>query len=177
MQGHDRFERRSLRDVLVAQSVLTNELADDLMSSARENNEPFGVVLVESGHMTSWDLAKTVATDYHLPMLPLAGFRFEKELADGVSPAVLYQYLLVPVGRFGKTWSFAVVEPPTRECLKALEESCGTSLFFFVAEVPEVQRLLREHIKVVDTSADQGWKDIFDVADKSILEGLPEDGN
>ena len=171
MKGHDRFERRSLRDVLVAQGTLTEELADDLMSSARENNEAFGAVLVESGHLTSWDLAKAVATHYQLPMIPLAGFQFDRDLVEGVSPAVLYQHLVVPVGRFGRTWSFAVVEPPTRECLSSLEESCGASMFFFVAEVNEVQRLLREHVKVVDIE-DKGWQEIFDVGDKSVLEGL-----
>ena len=80
MDAHDRFERRSLRDVLVAQGVLAEEVADELMTSARETNEPFGAVVLDAGHLTAWDLAKTVAAHYNLPCIPLTGFTFDKSL-------------------------------------------------------------------------------------------------
>jgi MshEN domain len=172
MDPHHRFHRRSLRDVLIAQGVLTSEVADELVTAARESHEPFGAVVVEAGRISSWDLAKVVAAHYQMPVLPLAGFQWDRDLMDGVSPATLYQYQVVPVGRFGTVWSFAVVEPPSRDCLDALREECGNSLFFFVSEAPEVQRLLRENVKVVDVSTDQSWKSIFDTADQNVLEGL-----
>lgn len=168
MDSHNRFERRSLRDVLVDQSVLTEELADELMNSAREENEVFGAVVVESGHMTAWDLAKTVAVQYSMPHIPLSGFRYDGALAENVPASTLHQYQVVPVGRFGRARSFAVVEPPTRACITALSEACECSIFFFVAECTEVKRLLMEHVKVVDTSKDSSWQDIFDVANDSI---------
>jgi type IV pilus assembly protein PilB len=172
MKAHSRFEKRSLRDVLVTQGVLTNELADELMSSARESNEPFALAVVGSGHMSAWDLAKAVAQHYQLPMIPLTGFTFDKDLVEGISPAVLYQYHVLPVGRFGRVWSFAVIEPPTRDCLQTLEEACGHHLFFFVADTGEVQRLLRAHVKVVDVAGDKTWEALFDSADQSVLDGL-----
>ncbi|MHC5009658.1 MAG: GspE/PulE/PilB domain-containing protein [Planctomycetota bacterium] len=174
MQAHSRFQRRSLRDVLVAQGVLTSEIADELMTSSRDSNEPFGVVVVDSGYLTAWDLAKVVSTQFQMPALPLGGFVYDRELADGISPAVLYQYQMVPVGRFGDAWSFAVVEPPTRDCLEALREVCGNKIFFFVAEVHEVQKILRDNVKVVDVASDKAWESIFDVADQTILERTPE---
>jgi hypothetical protein len=119
--------------------------------------------------MTAWDLAKTVAMHYQLPYIPLAGFQYDKELADGLPPATLYQYQVVPVGRFGEVRSFAVVEPPCRDCINTLKDHCGNSLFFFVGEVPEVQRILRENVKVVDTKADTSWQSIFDAADQSVV--------
>jgi len=173
MDVHNRFERRSLRDVLIAQGVLTAELADELMSSAREENEPFGAVVVEAGHMTAWDLAKAVTTHYQLPYLPLQGFHYDGELCEGIPAPVLYHYQVLPVGRFGKIRSFAVIEPPSRDCINELQEACGNSLFFFVGEAPEVQRLLNENIKVVDTQADTSWHTIFDVGDQNVLDDNP----
>jgi len=170
MDPHNRFERRTLRDVLVAQGVLTEELADELMTSAREDNEPFGAVVIDAGHMTPWDLAKTVSAHYNLPCLPLADFTFDPELAEGIPPATLYQYQVVPVGRFGKVRSFAVIEPPPRECLAALTEACGPRLFFFAAEAHEVRRVLQENVKVMDAHADDAWQSIFDAADQNVLD-------
>lgn len=175
MDVHTRFERRSLRDVLIAQGVLTAELADELMSSAREENEPFGAVVVEAGHMTAWDLAKAVITHYQMPYLPLQGFNYDAELSEGIPAPVLYHYQVLPVGRFGKIRSFAVIEPPSRDCINELQEACGNSLFFFVGEAPEVQRLLNENVKVVDTEADTSWHTIFDVGDQNVLEDSPLD--
>ena len=177
MDVHNRFERRSLRDVLIAQGVLTAELADELISSAREENEPFGAVVVEAGHMTAWDLAKAIITHYQMPFLPLQGFHYDEELAEGLPTATLYQYNCLPVGRFGKVRSFAVGEPPSRDCIAELQEACGNNLFFFVSEVHEVQRLLGDNVKVVDTKADSSWQSVFDAGNQSVLsdEGPSED--
>ena len=169
MDAHDRFERRSLRDVLLAQGVLSSELADELMSSARDTHEPFGAVVVDAGHLTAWDLAKVVATHYQLPYIPLSGFEYDRDLAEGLPPATLYQYLILPIGRFGRVRSFAVIEPPCRDCINALRDACQTDLFFFVAEAPEVQRLLRENVKVVDTKADTSWQNIFEAGNRNVL--------
>lgn len=171
MDAHNRFERRSLRDVLVDQSVLTKELADELITSARESNEPFGVVVVDAGHITAWDLAKMVAIHYNMPCMPLAGFVFDEELSAGLPAATLYQYQVLPVGRFGQVRTFAVVEPPSRECISALSDACGNKLFFYVGEAQEIRRVLQENVKVVDTSADGSWTSIFDEADQNVIGG------
>ena len=150
MSAHNRFERRSLRDVLIAQGSITTELADELVASALENHEPLGRVIVEAGHMTAWDLAKTVVTHYQMPFLPLDGFQYDPVLGEGIPTSTLYHHQNVPVGRCGRVRSFAVVEPPSRDCIEAVQDACGNHLFFFVSEATDVQRLLQENVKVVE---------------------------
>lgn len=171
MNAHNRFERRSLRDVLVDQGVLTEELADELITSARESSESFGSVLVDSGHITAWDLAKLVAMHFNMPCIPLAGFHYDADSCDDIPASTLYQYQVVPVGRFGQVRTFAMVEPPSRACIAALSDVCGNRLFFYVSEAHEIQRVLQENVKVVDTTADESWTNIFDTADQNVLEG------
>lgn len=172
MDHNERYYRRSLRDVLVGQGILTDEAADELVQSAFESNEPFGSVLVESGIMTAWDLAKTVSAQYQMPVLPLSNYQFDATFFNGPPPSMLYQYQIVPVGRFGSTWSFASVEPPSRECVEALREHCGSSLFFFVSEVPHIQQALQSHVKVVDMESDSSWQSIFESGEKAVLEEM-----
>ncbi len=172
MDPFERYTRRSLRDVLVGQGVLSQEAADELVESAYESNEAFGAVIVDAGHLTAWDLAKTVSTHYQMPVLPLINYQFDTDLFETVSPATLYQYQILPVGRFGRSWSFAVVEPPSRECIDALREACGSSIFFFVSELPEVQRALQDHVKVVDVQADTSWQSIFDTGERRVNEEI-----
>ena len=169
MDPYERFHRRSLRDVLVSQGALTNEQADELIDAAHQSNEPFARVVLDAGALTSWDLAKTVATHYQMPVLPLAGYRFEKSLTEGLPASLLYQHQILPVGRFGRTWSFAVIEPPSRDTLEDLKQVCGTSMFFFVADSQEVTRLLQEHVKVMDVTSDTSWQSIFDEAQQNVL--------
>ena len=171
MDPYERFYRRSLRDVLVTQGVVTNEQADELIDAAHQSNEPFATVVLDAGYLTAWDLAKAVATHYQMPVLPLAGYRYDKELAAGLPASLLYQHQVLPVGRFGKTWSFAVVEPPGRHVIDDLRSVCGNSLFFFASDATEVSRLLREHVKMVDVGADSAWQSIFDQANQNVQDG------
>ena len=174
MDRYQRFYRRSLRDVLVGQGVLSPEEADELAESAYEEVEPFGYAVVDAGHLTSWELAKTVSGQYQIPVLPLKGYDYDDSILEGMSAATLYQYQILPVGRFGRTWSFVVVEPPSRECLSALKESFGPALFFFVGEAEIVKQMISDHVKVVDAAADRGWHSLFDVADEKIQHELEE---
>ena len=175
MDRYERFYRRSLRDVLVGQGALSAETADELAESAYEANEPFGYAVVDAGHMTSWDLVKTIAGHYQMPVLPLYSYDYDESLLEGVAAATLYQYQVLPVGRFGRTWSFAVVEPPSRECIAALREVFGPALFFFAAEAEHMKALMSQHVKVVDARSDKSWESLFDAADAQIrTESEPE---
>ena len=167
----DRFLRRPLEDVLVAQGHLTRERAKELTAAAAAAAEPLSVVLLEAGSMTAWDLARLVATHYQMPVQPLLGYRYDKDLAAGLRPDALHRYQVLPLGVFGKTRTFAVAEPPTRPVLDELTSMCGASIFFFVAEAPDISKLLREHVQVVDSS-EKGWQRLFDTAEEEVAKGL-----
>ncbi len=168
MDRYERFYRRSLRDVLVAQGVLTAEQADELAESAYEANESFSYALVDAGYLSPWELATVVAGFYQMPVLPLVGYEYDADILDGASAATLFQYQVLPVGRHGRTWTFAVAEPPSRECIGALKEAFGPALFFFTADAELVKNLITEHVKVVDAKGDTGWTSLFDDADERV---------
>ena len=168
MDRYERFYRRSLRDVLVGQGVLTAEQADELAESAYEANEAFAYALVDAGHLSPWELATVISGYYQMPVLPLVGYDYDTEMLDGIAAATLFQYQVLPVGRFGRTWSFAVAEPPSRDGLAALKEAFGPALFFFAADAELVKSLITEHIKVVDAKSDTGWTSLFDDADERV---------
>lgn len=154
------------------EGTLTRARADELLESARATAEPFALVLLESGTMTSWDLAKTIATHYQMPVHPLAGYRFDKELLEGVEAGIFHRHRVIPLGKFGRTRTFAVVQPPNRELIDELTGAYGTSLFFFVAEGVEVDRVLREQVKVLDVEKDAGWSKLFDAGEESVSKTL-----
>ncbi len=171
MDPFDRFLRRPLDQMLVAQGVATRERMDELLASARETNESLGVVLLESGALSPWDFAKTIASQYQLPVQSLSGYRFDKDLVSSVPPEVLHRHQVMPLGVFGRTRTFAIMEPPTRELLDELQSRHGSSLFFFVAQGPEIARALREHVKVVDVDRDTSWQRLFDSAEEEVTKG------
>jgi len=158
--------------MLVAQGVTTRERMDELVTSARETNELLGVVVLESGALTPWDFAKTIASQYQLPVQSLSGYRFDKELVASVPSEVLHRHQMMPLGIFGRTRTFAIMEPPTRDLLDELQGHFGASLFFFVSQGPEIARALREHVKMVDADRDTSWQRLFDSAEEEVSKGL-----
>lgn len=172
MDPFERFTRHPLDEVLVGEGVLTRERAAELVASARQTGVPLATVLLESATMTAWDLAKTIATQYQMPVHPLSGYRFAPELLEGVEAGIFHRHHIVPLGVFGRTRTFAVFEPPTRELIDELTGAYGSSLFFFVAEGPEIERVLREQVKVLDVEKDGGWAKLFDAGDEKV-QGAP----
>ena len=173
MDPFDRFLRRPLDEILISQGVLTRERANELLESCVQSGATFGTMLVESNTLTPWDLAKAVATHYQMPVQPLTGYHFDKELLLGLSPEMLRRHMAVPLGVFGATRTFAVLEPPGRPLLDELQAVCGSSIFFFVAEGPEISKALEDHVKVVDATKDTNWHRLFDTAEEEISKGLP----
>ena len=172
MDPFERFLRRPLDEVLVSQNVLTRETADSLLESAGTAGEPFGKAVLDAGTLTSWDLARLIGVHYQIPVQPLAGYKFGKELFEGLRPELLHRHQIVPLAIFGKTRTFAVLEPPTRIVLDDLQATCGPSLFFFAAEGPEISRVLHENVEIVDVSSDRGWHKLFDAADEQVSKEL-----
>lgn len=168
MDPFDRFTRHPLEEVLVGEGTLTRTRADELLASAQATGEPFGLVLLESGTMTPWDLAKTIANHYQMPVHPLTGYRFDPSLLDGVDAGIFHHHHVIPLGAFGRTRTFAVLQPPDRALIDELTAAYGASLFFFVADGTEIGRILREHVKVIDTDKDSGWSKLFDAAEEGI---------
>src|SRR5262245_19151198 len=119
----DRFRLRPLDEVLVAEGLVTREKADELIETARSGGEPLSTVLIESGILTAWDLAKLVSTKYQLPVHPLTGFRFEKDIFEGVPSSFMHRHRVLPVGRFGRIRTFAVVEPPDADVTDELQSA------------------------------------------------------
>ena len=172
MDPFERFHRRSLGDVLVSQGLVTREKVDELQAAAKAAGDPLGALVLESGALTPWDLAETIAAQYQMPVHPLGGYRFERELFEGLRADLLHRHQVMPLARFGAVRTFAVLEPPSKELIADLQATCGPSLFFFVAEGSEIRRCLNEHVKVVDAAKDGAWQQIFDVAEQEVLKGL-----
>lgn len=171
MDPFDRFLRRPLDEVLVASGVLSRDRADELLESAKSSNETFAVVILDASVMTPWDLAKAVATHYQMPVQPLSGYRFDKDLFVGLKPTILHRHQVIPLGIFGRTRTFAVMEPPNRTLLDDLTAACGPNLFFFVSEGPEIAKVLRELVKVIDSN-DTSWQKLFDSAEQEVTKDL-----
>lgn len=176
MDPYERYYRRSIRDTMVGQGVLSPEQADELAEVAFEGQELFSGIVLDAGLMTEYELVKLVALHYQMPVMPLEGFEVDKDLIASLPASAIFQHRVLPLGRFGSAHSFAVVEPPSRECIAALRESCEGALFFFVGTSGLVQQLISQNVKVVNVASDRAWESIFDAGDERVLDEQVSDG-
>ncbi len=169
MDPYERYYRRSLRETMVGQGVLTPEQADEFTEAAFESHEPFSTIVLDAGLLTEYELMKLVATHYQMPVIPLEGFEVDEDVLASIPASAIFQYRVFPLGRFGTTHTFAVVEPPSRECIAALRECCPGALFFFVGHGGQLQQLIAGHVKVVNADSDRSWESIFDAGEERVL--------
>ncbi len=174
MDKYDRYFRRSLRDVFVGQGILTAEQADELATSAEENSEPLGGVVVDAGFLSHYELTRLVSANYQMPVIPVIDLNVDAELVSSVPGTVLHEHRVFPVGKFGATWTFVVSEPPSRACVAELVRHCGDSIFFFTTLGDELGRLIRDHVSLVDAKKDDSWQNIFEAGDERVLREISE---
>jgi hypothetical protein len=174
MDPLDRFLRRPLPEVLVSQGILAKDQVDALVESAKASGDSLGAAVIDAGVLTPWDFARTIAIHYQMPVHPLAGYKFDRDFAVGYPPDLLHRHQIIPLARFGRTRTFAVMEPPTRAMVSDLQQTVGhaTPIFFFVAPGDEIRRVLDDKVKLMDPSGDPGWQSIFDSAEQEVLKDL-----
>jgi hypothetical protein len=174
MDPLDRFLRRPLPEVLVSQGILSKEKVEELATSAKAAGDTLGAAIIDSGVMTAWDFARTIATHYQMPVHPLVGYKLDGDFAAGYPPDLLHRHQVIPLARFGKTRTFAVMEPPTRALISEFQDAMGyaTPMFFFVSPGDELRRILEERVKLVDAGADSTWQNIFDNGEQEVLKDL-----
>ena len=177
----ERLGRKRLGDVLVDEQLISKEQLLEALADRQRTGVPLGRVLVESGYVSDWDLAKAVTKHYNLPFVTLAGRSIDAATFGLIDVPVLLREQIVPFDLFGAALCLACVEMPEPEVLRDVQEQTKLTPFVFVACASEIKRVLAENGAVEDVSISSNsvldldiaqsdeWKKIFDLANESVI--------
>ena len=186
----ERVGRKRLGDVLVDEKLIAKEQLHEAVGERQRSGSPLGQILVDSGYLSEWDLAKAVAAHYNLPYLDLGGYEPRAPAYDNFPADLAHREFLLPFDVFGKVLCLACAEMPPVDVLRRVLEITGLTPCLYVCLGSELKRLLLRHIPapapeipelvppsngetldelLIDDSEKQGWEKLFDLANEEVL--------
>ncbi len=183
MKGLERITNLRLAEVLTQNGLLTREEMGEAISIHESSGERFVSVLVQTGYVTEWDLAKVVAESFQLPFLLGERYETPKEIIDLFEEDFLFQHLVVPVDQFGKVLTVRMPVFVPGDVLEEIQEKKGVDVFPVVGLISENQKLLfslfpdhpKEEPKAPvppENKIGGDWETIFDIGDQAVKKDL-----
>jgi hypothetical protein len=144
MKHLEKLTRKRLGDILADEGLLTKEQLAGAEREHGKTGDPLGAILVEANHITDWDLAKIVATQYQLPFVEIHSIGISPEVEDLFSLEEQVKYRFVPLDRMGEVLTLAVVDMPDMDFLRSIQERTGLTPFLYVALLSDIRKRLTE---------------------------------
>ncbi len=202
MDHLEKLTRKRLGEILVAEGLVSKEMLEEAEREQSRTGEPLGAILVDSGHLTDTDLARTVAVQLQLPFLDLTKVSISPDLAGLFDREEIVRYRVVPVDRLGKVVTLAVAEIPDIAFLRAVRKKTGLTPYLFVTTLTDINS--RYQVDLAREAADEGgaegpvhnldlemvgapegewnipvaelkasdWDEVFDTANESVLKDI-----
>ncbi|MCU0723198.1 MAG: hypothetical protein MUC63_06235 [Planctomycetes bacterium] len=189
MKKFDKIFKKNLETIILEAGLINEEIYQHVQKVQQDSGRPPGDILVEEKYCTETDIARELARNLQLPYLEIDKYTMVKGLFDGFPPELLHRLQVVPIDRFGATVAFAMSQHMTPEGFKELQATVeGGEISFYVALMSKVSDLLDKMIPVDKAKVwesqkkkeepkpkSASWTDIFDTANKNIVQGMKRD--
>jgi hypothetical protein len=176
VKGLEKLTSIRLAEALTQRDAIPNDVITDALYAQDRHGESFVEVLVATGHITEWDLAKT------------------DDVRDLIDKELLFEHCIVPIDRFENILTLAMPILTPTEVLSKIRRQTGCEIYPYVGLVSENKNVLtklfpefaewlkesekrREHARVQRADAEpkesnDDWTSIFDSGDAQVRHGL-----
>ncbi len=147
------------------------------LETSEQGPSPFPEVLVCDDLVGDWELSRVVCELYGLPFVPVDIHDPDPDVLEGLDREYLRKHRLVPLGRFGDLLSVAMPALAPAEVLGNLAVAADLHVLPVVGTVESNNRWLDQNLEREEPSAlpaqkEEGWSNIFDEGNASVLMDL-----
>lgn len=195
MKGLEKLTPIRLAEVLTQKGLVPNEIITDALYTQDRHGEPFAEVLVSTGHISEWDLAKLVVEHFQVPFLMASIYDINKKGIEGLPNDLLFRRQIVPLDRFDKILTVVMPILTPFDVLMKLGRDVKCEVYPYVGLVTENRKVLtdlypdfkvwnaeqekrREQMRKTrsDKPGEEGgnWMNMFDSADAKVRDGLKD---
>ncbi len=201
MKGLEKLTSMRLAEVLTQKGVVPAEAITDALYIQDKQGEAFVDVMVGSGHIAEWDLARVVVENFQLPFILSGNYQISDEARTKIPQEEFFRHLLVPLDTFGDILTVSMPVLTTAETLLSLESKYKIEIFPYVGLISENKKVLTDEFSefkewfkafnaerdrkikeakngsAAETAApakgeDDGWANLFDDADAAIQSSI-----
>jgi hypothetical protein len=189
MKKFDKIFKKSLETILLEAGLINDEIFQHVQRVQEDTGRLPGDILIDEKYCTETDIARELARQLQLPFLDIERYSLTKSLIDSYPPEILHRLQIVPVDRFGGTVAFAMAQHMSLDGFKQLQAVETGEISFYVSMMSKVRDLLDKMVpfdkaklweslkkkKEETKPKPASWTDIFDTANKNVVQGMKRD--
>lgn len=195
MTQYHRLKRKRLSDLLVDEGLTSKEVVIAGLHEQKSRGGLLSSILLNDNALDAYDLARVIVEQFQVPFVDLERYTLHKDTIELFPAELLHRARIVPLEKFGKHFSFACQEIPSRELHDEIKEIVEGSVLVFASFARDIESALREHApyespvpEAVDVesigstvaepvaeSEDHEWQALFDTANEAIVGQINED--
>jgi hypothetical protein len=189
MKKFDKIFKKSLETILLEAGLINDEIFQHVQRVQEDTGRLPGDILIDEKYCTETDIARELARQLQLPFLEIDRYSLTKGLIDSYPPELLHRLQIVPVDRFGGTVAFAMAQHMSMDGFKQLQAVETGEISFYVSMMGKVRDLLDKMVpfdkakiweslkkkKEESKPKPASWTDIFDTANKNVVQGMKRD--
>ncbi|MBX3354965.1 MAG: Flp pilus assembly complex ATPase component TadA [Phycisphaeraceae bacterium] len=139
---------------LLDRGLLTPAQLAEAIAEQRRTGERLDHALLRLGLVTSDDVLKALAAQFHLPIVDLSSLDVADETVRLLPAKVVFKLKCVPIARTGRTLRVATSDPSELAALDELRMLTGFSIELALADERDLQKFIRARYGVAGDTLD-----------------------
>ncbi|MFH0944772.1 MAG: hypothetical protein V2A76_06200 [Planctomycetota bacterium] len=162
--GNRLSRRKKLGEILVEEGYLSLEQLEGAKEEQKASGTLLGEILVASGYVTEWEVAKCMVMQLQLPFIYTTLYDIPRSVVSLLPHAFLHQHRIIPIDLFGKCLVLATAGDISEDVVTEIEESTGYEVGLYVALTSDIQKSLSERfpLEKVTKELSQKFDQLFD---------------
>ena len=142
MKGLEKLTPVRLAEILTQKGSVPTEVITDALYAQDKHGEPFVQILVGSGAINEWDLAKAVTEHFQLPFLMASNYTISEAARDKLPRNSVFQHLLVPIDLFNDVVCVVMPILTPYETLMRIQKEVNCDLYPYVGLISENKKVV-----------------------------------
>ena len=135
-----------LARTLVERGLLTGETLEQVFQSCATTEKLLTETLVDEGLLSDWELSRVASEAFNLPFMPVEVHAPTEKALEGIDPAFLERWCIVPLVRNGDLLTIAIPGAISPQCYEELTNMSGAELAIVIGSVLSNRQWLRENL-------------------------------
>jgi type IV pilus assembly protein PilB len=132
-------------EMLLHEGMITEEQLDRALKEQETTRERIGSALIRLGFVTADGLTQFLSRHHGVPAVDLKEYQIEPEVVSMVPASLVQKHGVLPLSRFGRVLTVAMVNPSDILAIEDIKFSTGYEISPVVAPLDQVMRLMDQH--------------------------------
>lgn len=137
-----------LGEILIKAGIISDDMLAQAIEAQKKNGERLGSSLVKLGYVTEEQLLNALSKQFAVPSINISGIEINETILKLIPSELASKYLVIPVSRFGRILTLAMVDPSDLAAVEDIKFASGFEIKPVVASEHSVLKVIEKYYHI-----------------------------